>query len=650
MLAALLLVACEQSEPIRVVPIAGCGLDQTFSGLRVRVVGDFPPTSSTELLLGAGETGELERLPMAARGVAVEGVFGMTITAIGRSYGIDPQLAQGRIPGQTGPVLPIWFAPPDSMCALPSAAAPAPIDPRSGFAWAEAASGDVLIVGGRAATGLISELIHYDALSNIVEVHALAEGSTTARVGHSVHGLDHGRFLVLGGAGASARFDDAVLVSLTQGSPVLESLPLATPLVHHAAASSSRARVLVAGGCDPVDELGQCSAAVHGRAAWIDMSPGPDLVRTALPELQSARADGLAFVTSDGLAFVAGGFDQAGLGLGSVERLAPGADAWTTVVEFAVEALAGMTVLDGELILVADVDGDLHWWSPAGSGTLDPSLRAPTLGPTLGPRLLQSLAGERVLVDTWLFAPGSAAVDPSAEIIDLVGNVSGESTPARTGAGVLALRDGSVLLAGGTLLAPSPDAPLPFLARVRPQLDGPDEQVPELASPRSDAFVSNTPGAAAVIVGGLRLTGSGSPDELPRTRAHVRGFRSRSFRLEFELGAEQGNTATLVVGQGATLALVVELAPGEVAVRLREASGELSVLDCGAGQFETEFPAVLEVSEAGLRVRLLQADQVVVDCSLAMLDPWPDEGGLHVGFGVAGPGDRTFRSLRLARQ
>ncbi|MFV8754346.1 hypothetical protein ACNOYE_27690 [Nannocystaceae bacterium ST9] len=642
MMMGLLVLGCEQDETIRLIPVAGCGLDQTFSGLRIRVLGDFPPSSTTELLLAADESGRIDRLPDGAQGIAAEGVFGMTITAIGRSYGIDPELARGRIAGESGPLLPIWFAAPDSMCAVPGT-----IAPRSDFAWAEAASGDVLILGGRDASGLRGDSIHYDVLAN--RSRALGSDSASARVGHSLHGLDERRFVALGGARANEVLADALVVTLSEGDPQIESRALAGPLAHHAAAlgpasEAGVARVLVAGGCREVDALGQCSAEVHAEAAWIELSDEP--TSEPLPELESARADAHALVARDAVAFVGGGVDEFGVGLGSVERLAPGDDAWQTIVEFDVDALAGMTVLDGELVIVADVDGDLHWWSPGGSGTLDPSLRAPMLTPALGPRPMLGLAGERVLVDTWLFAPGSAAVDPSAEIVDLVGNVSGEPTPARTGGALLELRDGTALLAGGTALGPGE---LPFLARVRPALEGPDEQVPELATPRSDAFVGNTPAAAAVIVGGLRLTGVGSPDELPRVHAHVRGFRSRSFRLEFALGSEQGNTASVMVGQGATLALIVALSPAAVEVRLREADGDVVVLDCGGEPFMTEFPAVLEVGEAGQRVRVLQSDRVVVDCSLVELDPWPDPGGLHVAFGLAGPGDRTFRSLRLAR-
>lgn len=639
-------LGCREPEPIRLVPIAGCGLDQTFSGLRLQVVGDFPPTSSSELLLGPGESSEFTRLVAGAQAITAEGVFGVTITAIGRSYGIDPELAQGRVPGEAGPLLAMWFAAPDSMCAVP-----ATIAPRSGFAWALSERGDVLIVGGRDATGSRADVIHYDALANVT--HAHADEPSAARVGHSVHAIGPDRFLVLGGAIEGGTLADSVVLQLVDESLVVEPRD-SLGVAHHAAATGSGS-IVVAGGCAMVDALGECSGEVSA-AAWLVASEGEAML--GLPPLQHARADATMLVSADGLVYVAGGHDGAGVELGSVERLAGLASGgqgewaseaeWAIEAEFEVEAIVGFTVLEGGLILAADRDGDLHWSSAGGSGVLEPGFRAPTLAPALGERILLSLPGERVVVDGWIFAPGSAALDPSAEIVDLTSGsgTGGDSTPARTGGEALLLGDGSVLLGGGTAISPGE---LPFLARVRPQLDGPDEQVPELASPRSDAFVTNTPGAVAVFVGGLRLTGVAGPaDALPAVRAHVRGFRSRSARLEFELGGEVGNTGVILVGQGVARVLALELAPGGVRARLH-ADDDTQLLDCAGQAFASETPAVLELGEDALRVRLLQGDRVVADCSLHELAPWSDPGGLHVGFGVAGPGDRSFRALRLAR-
>src|SRR5690606_18193861 len=86
---------CSEPEPIELVAVRGCGLDQEFSGLRVRVLGDFAADGTTEVLLGPGQRGSISTLPVDATGIAAEGLFGTTVTAIGRSHGIDPALARG---------------------------------------------------------------------------------------------------------------------------------------------------------------------------------------------------------------------------------------------------------------------------------------------------------------------------------------------------------------------------------------------------------------------------------------------------------------------------------------------------------------------------------------------------------------------------
>lgn len=639
-LVALLVLGCREAEPIELVPIAGCGLEQTFSGLRVRMIGDFAPAQGSELVLGPGESGAFDGLVAGTTGITAEGVFGVTVTAIGRSYGVDPELAVGRVAGVSGPALAMWFAAPDSMCAISGS-----IAPRSGFAWALDAQGHALLVGGRDASGLRADPIHYDALAD--RLHAHPDVPELARVGHGVHAIGEGRFVVIGGVGAEGQPLASVELRLRDDrvdvAPIvaLEGLALA----HHAAAQRGDAIVL-AGGCSSSDALGECSGPAEAGAWRIDV----DTMATTLvplPSLARARAEAHMLVSVEGIAYVAGGHDGAGGFVTDVEQLVPGGAAWQTIASFdEVEAIVGFTLLDGELLVVADRDGSLHWRSPGGGGTLEPGFRAPILPPAVGERrVLLSLPGERVLVDGWLFAPGSAALDPSVEIVDL--SSSPDATPTRTDHEVALLGDGSVLLGGGTATS---GGTLPFLARVRPQLDGPDEQVPDLAGPRSDAFVTNTPGAATVVVGGLRLSGvAGSADALPAVRAHVRGFRSRGFRLEFELGDEAGSEGVLLIGQGSARTLALTLAADAVAVRLHEPGSPALALACASQGFEAGAAAELIVDELGLRVRLRQGERVIANCSLREHMPWSEGADLHVGFGVAGPGDRSFRALRLAR-
>src|SRR5690606_3213769 len=103
-------------------------------------------------------------LPADATGIAAEGLFGTTVTAIGRSHGIDPALARGRVAGvdREAAILPVYFAAPDSLCELSSQPSP-----RTNVTAAAGAAGDVLLVGGvDTEQQQLDELVHVDLFSN----------------------------------------------------------------------------------------------------------------------------------------------------------------------------------------------------------------------------------------------------------------------------------------------------------------------------------------------------------------------------------------------------------------------------------------------------------------------------------------------------
>lgn len=614
--------------------IRGCGVDQAFSGLRVRVLGDLAPGAGTELLLGPGEEGSIPEVPDRATGIAAEGLFGTTVTAVGRSYGIDAASAEGRIDGygRNAPLLPIYFAVPDSLCPTP--AQPSPRESPS----AAGPEGDLLLAGGIDEQGaLLDELVHLDLFTQ--ELRTLDPSLPSPRRGHVVAALEGRRFVIVGGAEPDAALDAVVIADVSTdsvdevGSLLVDGEPQA--LSDPAAASSPvDGRVLLAGGCAEVDSQARCEGAL-GVATWFDPR---DRSTQRLPDLAVPRHSAHALVAADGVAFVAGGFDVDGLALGSVERLVPGG-AWEVVHALPNGAsAAGFTLLDGGLILLAEPSGTIHWWSEAGSGSLDPTSRAPVLEPSTAPRPLATLPGERVLVDGWLFSPATAAVDPANERIEL-------TAEPRFGARMLALLDGTVLYVGGERAdAELVEAPL---WRLRPRLDGPDEWIPELTGPQTDAFVTNTPGRATVIVGGLRLDAvTGNVDALPPVRAHVRGFRSRSFRLELALEVDPSAVAHVTLEQGAVATLALGLGEDGVVARWRGVDGSVDVLDCGSAEGEIGSPLVLEVDDQGRRARLSGPSGTLATCVLA----WPSSAGLAVGFGVSGVGSARFFGLRLARR
>jgi hypothetical protein len=396
----------------------------------------------------------------------------------------------------------------------------------------------------------------------------------------------------------------------------------------------------VAGGCAIVDADGRCEdASASSTAAWVDLETGS---MEALPSLLVARHGAHAQLGVDGVAYLAGGVGSDGQGVRAVERLEPGGS-WELIHELEGEdAVAGLAVLDGELVLVSDLAGAIHWWSPSGEGTLEPTSRAPPLPVSNASRPLTVLPGERVLVDAWLFAPGSASVDPATERVEL-------SASGVVGAASAQLLDGSVMLVGGR--DPSSDLlSTPVLHRLRPRFDGADEWTPDLAGPQTDAFVTDHPGRATVVVGGLRLDGTGSEARpLPEVHAHVRGFRSRSARLELSYDVDPDTRAHLVLGQG-TRTLVSLGLGDELSLVRRDESGTTVQPSCGLASEGAAAPAgtplVLVLDGEGRELRLSGPDGEIGRCELG---PWPAAEGAFLGFGVSGPGSARFYGLRLSR-
>lgn len=646
-------LGCGGGGTVELAAARGCGLDQEFSGLRVRVLGDFPASSGSEVLLGPGEQGVIPALPDAATGLAAEGLFGATTTAIGRSWGTDPELARGRVPGfdPSAAILSVMFAAPDSLCVLDEQPAP-----RDELAAAAGPAGDVLLAGGVEDDGApVDSLVHVDLFSGAVR-------SLDARLpgplrGHSVHALDGRRFLILGGAGPSGVSDRRVEVEIEEdglglgtgvgageGDAIVEAqlLTIEGEVVgvsdHASARSALDGRILVAGGCDVVDGQGRCAeASALARSYWIDPE-APD-ASARLPDLARARRGAFAWVSQDGVAWVAGGLGVDGGAEASVERLGA-SGGWELVHSLdAGASVTGFAVLDGGLVVLAEASGAIHWWSEAGAGVLDASGRAPPLAPAAASRPMLALPGERVLVDSWLFTPGSAAVDPASGRVQL-------ADTGRTGALALALADGSSLIVGGHdedgELWPAP------LSRLRPRLDGPDEWIPELTGNAADAFVTMAPGQATVTLGGLSLAGIGGElDALPPVRAHVRGFRSRELRLELELEVDDPSAAVAHVslGQGAeALVDLAFIAGAGVTVRRRGVDG-VEALDCVVSG-EVGPAIVVELDDDARRLQLSSDAIAVADCEL----DWPSTAGIYVGFGVSGTGTARFSGLRLARR
>lgn len=650
---ALTVGACEEDPVATLVPMR-CGVG-SLTEIRVQTRGDVPPGRATSVTVGL-EVAALGEFPPGIEAITVEGLFGTQVEAVGRTAVLE---FEGE--------LPVYFAPPDSVCGVP-----APVAAREIGAIAMTSAGHGLVVGGRDADGrLLDDVVYFsDTLDHAIGGMGRLPSPST---GQTIHAVGPARFVVLGGAGAEGRSSASAtwievlergVVAVSEPQPLTFAGAMLEGRAHHAAERLPDGRILMTGGC---------TAALDGRC---DLAGGTVLSGTWLvaasergrvevepgPALQQPRYEHTLLVDPLGVAFVVGGRGPEGVPVGTIEvRLADG-EIWAPygpsiadVLEGG-HAIEGATMLEGGLLVLVLSDGTVVWLDEHHRGVLPEWCEGGPcphdVGVSMVPRrrFPAALPGERIVLDSWLVAPAQLNVT-GAHAIDLSvpGWLGAHEPPApRVGARTLLLRDGSVLLAGGW--EPS-GASLsePWLARLRPALDGPDEHVPEIGTLEPGALVLHDPGDGTQA----RITSSGAtlrmttdeeapPDELS-TWVHVRSFRSQAFRFEVFLTTLADARPRLVFPRGAVARVEIHLDPGGVRYATRDADGSTWSSSCaGPG-----------VSFAGLGERLridasLQAVDVYVGDEIIRCPALPP-GRVAVGLGAVGRGSLVAQGWRLTR-
>jgi hypothetical protein len=644
-----LFFGCAEEPDASLEAVLGCGLELEgeFSELRVVVRGDFTPGADETMSLGPEEVGMLPALSAEARGVTVEGLVGSYTAALGRTESLE------------GDPLHVYFAPPDSLCSVPST-----VESRQPGAMAAGDDGRVLIVGGRFLDGAMSdEIIEVDLHSGVVRV--LDEQLPDRTDGQTLHALGGGRYMMLGGAHRGSPWHSGLQIDLDQDPAVASQASnllvdgAVRGVAYQAALSLPDGRVWVMGGCRSIDQQGRCSPEEGGAAdvtaETFALDPAALQEAEVRGSLNEARHGAHAMMDRSGVAYVAGGFDGQLEPVLSVERARKEEAAWKVVTQLA-EPVAGAAVLEGGLLVFALTDGSVAWYSEdAGEGTLAAGAIAPPLeafsleGPSLQ-RPLLGLAGERVLVDAHAFVPGTT--DPLAPAwTDLVTATPGTSPGQRRGARMLPLSDGTVLYAGGVErdAEGSTIAARPFLLRLRPPLDGADEHVPDVAGPESRAFVTNAPGTSFIAEGEVVMA---TPDsdagiaDWPPVRAHVRGFRSRNFRFGFRVANVDADAVPFTfLEHGSDWQVAIALGGGRPTVVKRSFGGGVDELACQTSSGALDLD--LELSMDGEALRLRAGEEELVRCPLAELGL--PTGDPSVGLGVGGDGAARFDRLRLSR-
>ncbi|HWB74876.1 MAG TPA: hypothetical protein VG755_07965, partial [Nannocystaceae bacterium] len=457
----------------------------------------------------------------------------------------------------------------------------------------------------------------------------------------------------------------------------LDGIGVEVARAYHAAVTLADGRVLVSGGCENLLEDNSCDTdpdmgSIRSDSFFIDPSTDPPTV-TKGDVLAAPRFDHQMFVARDGAVFVVGGRTyDGGVDLG-IERWWLDSGGWRGYGKQASQldleangAITGAALVEGGLFVVAFERGGLGWIDevsagstpppamlganpeepdecalPGGGSTYwagwcdgDPEVAACLFtegecpSPSARHRVL-ALPDERVLVDTWLL-PFPHLGTSATHAIDLARRPGGSSPSHRAEASMLALADGTVLIAGGR----DPDTleeAKPFFLRLRPGLGGPDENIPDLNMP--GAFVLHDPERVASLEGGLELTSSeAKPDGMPAVWAHLRSFRSASFRVYATLLAEQGGVASLVLAQGAMARTTIRFGD-DIKFTSRDVGGhERSSIDCSpanSGPFDgMSLTLIVDVRPESIVIR--RDGKVLARC------PGIGETPSAIGFGVAG--------------
>ncbi len=651
--------ACGGDPPQRVVGLLGCGLEgNVFTRFRVTSRGDFPDTTDSQVIVESG-IADLDVDDEAIDAVTIEGLFGDTVTVVGRT-------ARLRDNGE----LPVYFAPVDQWCAVASA-----VTARDPGSIAVGPEGDVVVVGGRDADGsLLSEIVTLQDETNVAI--ALNQGLPVPSVGHSVHPVGPGRFAVIGGASTGpTALGTVVFIELgSSGGRVNEPIAIDLPpqsdpaRAYFGAVEVRPDEILVTGGCSMITPTGACDVEAGPALAstyWFSITEAGTLEFGGGPSLLSTRYDHQAHVSRDGVVFIAGGRAADGTPRQQPERLLPGADAFEAygpalTLELAPDTeIDDSALLDGGMLVLVMSDDTIHWVTETETGLWDqwcfeedgreadncfvsPMDEMVQMLPR--PRhSLTSLPGERVLADEWLLAVGGLG-QTGDDAIDLaLPNVQITNPPpgARVGAATVVLDDGSVLLAGGR----DPDTrqpALPFFVRLRPALDGADEVVPDVDDLARGSLLALQPDRVRLEDGVVRLLSAGLREEFPSVRARARGFRSSRFRFEVSLSAEEADPH-IVLEHGAVAGISIRLEPERLRAFMRDSSGTVLPISCGTAPLNFSSPQVIGVEVTPESIRIRRGIEEVGQC------PGPGDVLSAVGIGASGSGTVEASTLRLTR-
>jgi hypothetical protein len=418
-------------EPVRIEG-SSCGRPDGATGLVVTALGELPETVRAVPL---GEVVDITDFPAGTRQIEVS-VLGPAGTA---AFGRTAPFALDAL--DDGAVLPIFMAPPDDGCPVTA------LGEARDRPLVIAAGDGALVVGGQGADGPLGTAEWYDPARGTFEAIDTPQALRGPRgaAGMVSATLPDGRVVLTGGdRPVFVVFDPATRTFVRTGA-------LFELRAHHASVAIDERRVLVAGGCGMLDDLGLCVPGSERRRSFVidvEAASEEDTIVDG-PDLAIARVDGVA-IREPGAVLLVGGRDEAGVAA-DAERIDPfeppgGAGGQVLAAQGAAAPLISGATLVGFAPDGAAASGVVSVVVPGGDVRVEGTFGV-RAGATLTP-----------LEDGGVLVVGGDDVAPVARYLTVSGNVATQAVDplaldgaplGRAGHGAARLADGTVLVVGG---------------------------------------------------------------------------------------------------------------------------------------------------------------------------------------------------------
>lgn len=423
-----------------------CGAPADARTMVVRALGEFGAGEGSAQSIELGLTGEfsIDRFPIDTRMLEVEvRGFAGALRAVGRSleFSIDEL--------DNGDAVPVFMAPRQGICPTGPAVSSRrnPMLARSGNA--------VLIAGGTDAAGApVLPLERYDSASaTFIELddELYADTSPLGLLGASMTELSGGDVVIVGGAAT------AYQVYLTESSTLSSPSFYREARAFHAALALDDNRVFLAGGCTQPMETGCAVGSELLTSSLLDPTTGNI---EAGPTLALARIGGAAWRDSNRSVLLVGGVDAGGNPVTAAERLF--LDGTPGVLIDQVMGASAQSQSGAVWVGLAGPD------QPASSLLSVVSPGSSSVNASASAAFADDDAQLVSLEDGTILALGRAGGQRIRSFDGAVVDLQLDSLKDREGQSAIALADGTVLIVGGGVGAPGPDA---FV--YRPALVGP---------------------------------------------------------------------------------------------------------------------------------------------------------------------------------